>query len=93
MATYCYRCAGCGDFDLEMAMGRATPSAVCPRCSARARRVYTAPALSRTPAALARARAEEERSRDAPRVTSAPPPRPRRPVVHPTPHRPALPRW
>lgn len=93
MASYSYRCASCGEFEVRAAMGRAPGSVACPHCATDARRVYTAPAVSRTPDTLARARTAEERSRDAPKVVTSLPPRRRRTVAARDPRHATLPRW
>ncbi|MGY1734525.1 FmdB family zinc ribbon protein [Geodermatophilus sp. SYSU D00684] len=86
MAAYLYRCPACGPWEVRRPIGTAQASEACPTCGDTGRRVYTAPLLARTPAPLAAARAREEASADAPAVTTAVPPAPRRPV-------PRDPRW
>jgi putative FmdB family regulatory protein len=73
MATYVYRCPDCGPWEVRLPMGAAGATAPCPTCGSDAPRRYTAPLLSRTSAPLARARLQEEASRDAPTVTAAVP--------------------
>lgn len=68
MATYSYRCDGCGGFDLRMAMGTAVDRVPCPACSAPARRVFTAPMQPRVSAGLAALHSLEERSKHEPPV-------------------------
>ncbi|MFE3196453.1 FmdB family zinc ribbon protein [Embleya sp. NPDC055664] len=75
MATYVYRCADCGDFELTRPLGEAGPSERCPACAEPGRRVWTAPRLAGNGVRM-RAAAAEERSAHAPTVTSGPPPRP-----------------
>jgi putative FmdB family regulatory protein len=76
MATYQYRCAGCGVFDVVRPIGQALPEERCETCGDRARRVFTAPMLTRTPAALARAlRAQEAGAHEPCVVTEVPPAR------------------
>jgi putative FmdB family regulatory protein len=86
MATYEYRCPGCGPFLLSLPIGTAPARAGCPGCRTAAARVFTPPLLNRTPAALGRALAREEASRDRPEVVHRVPPAPgraRAPVPHP----------
>ncbi|MCT9934207.1 hypothetical protein N5079_28800 [Planotetraspora sp. A-T 1434] len=68
MATYEYVCSGCGPYDVALPMGGATPYRDCPECGGPARRIFSAPSLSRVGRALAEALDREERSRDAPEV-------------------------
>jgi putative FmdB family regulatory protein len=68
MATYQYRCSGCGSFDVVRPIGSALPEEPCEACSVPARRVFTSPRLTRTPAALARALRAQEASAHEPRV-------------------------
>jgi putative FmdB family regulatory protein len=68
MATYEFRCADCGPFDVVLPMGAASPYRECPRCGEPGRRVFSSPHLSRMSPALAGAFAREERSRDEPEV-------------------------
>ncbi|MFF7242299.1 FmdB family zinc ribbon protein [Embleya sp. NPDC008237] len=75
MATYVYRCADCGDFELVRPLGEAGPDERCPGCAAPGRRVWTAPRLGNSGVGM-RTAAAEERSAHAPAVTSGPPPRP-----------------
>jgi putative FmdB family regulatory protein len=86
MATYQYHCTECGPFDVTRPIGQAPPGEPCTRCGDPSRRVFTAPMLARTPAALARALHAQEASAHEPRVvstvpegrrTSAPPADPR----------------
>lgn len=50
MATYQYRCPGCGTFDVTRPMGRALPDEPCETCGELSHRVFTAPLLPRVPA-------------------------------------------
>ncbi|MDG9707176.1 FmdB family zinc ribbon protein [Streptomyces sp. DH10] len=70
MATYQYRCPGCGSFDVARPIGRALPEEPCETCGDPARRVFTAPLLTRTSAALARALRAQEASAHEPRVVT-----------------------
>ncbi|MEV6002571.1 zinc ribbon domain-containing protein [Streptomyces griseomycini] len=74
MATYEYRCVRCGTFDVKLPIGAAPKTSGCPVCGGAARRVYSAPSLTRTPNAVAAAHAREEQSREAPDVVSEVPP-------------------
>jgi putative FmdB family regulatory protein len=75
MATYEYRCERCGLFDIDRAMGTAPRAMACPTCGAEAARVFSAPLLTRTPAALGKALAREERSGYEPEVVTRVPPK------------------
>ncbi|NGO46143.1 FmdB family zinc ribbon protein, partial [Streptomyces ureilyticus] len=46
MATYQYRCPGCGTFDVIRPIGHALPQEPCDACGDQARRVFTAPMLT-----------------------------------------------
>jgi putative FmdB family regulatory protein len=78
MATYQYRCPGCGTFDVIRPMGRALPEEPCETCDRQARRLYTAPMLPRTSVPLARALRAQEASAHEPRVVTEIPPARRR---------------
>jgi putative FmdB family regulatory protein len=109
MATYEFRCPDCSVFEVVVPMSAVRPTHPCPGCGAASARVFTAPALARTPAGVHRAMATAEASGEAPQVVrsipaGAPPPRSRRwnPMTGAPPvnaaHRPAgphpaLPRW
>ncbi|MGW7257477.1 FmdB family zinc ribbon protein [Streptomyces sp. NPDC054834] len=75
MATYEYSCSRCGAFDVRLPIGAAPARQRCPRCSAQARRVYSAPALVSTSPAVTALREQEERSRENPAVVTRVPPR------------------
>ena len=83
MATYEYRCSGCGIFERSMPMGTATGSAMCPTCGRDGNRVFSAPMTYRTTGSLAAMLAREEASRDHPEVIDRVPSRtrPRRPAA------------
>ncbi|RVX39024.1 putative FmdB family regulatory protein [Nonomuraea polychroma] len=68
MATYQYRCAGCGPFDVTRPIGQARPEEPCEACGHPSRRLFTSPMVIRTPAALARALQAQEASAYEPRV-------------------------
>jgi putative FmdB family regulatory protein len=78
MATYQYRCSDCGPFDVTRQIGRALPEESCATCGDLARRVFTAPALTRTSAPLARALRAQEASAHEPSVVTRVPPARRR---------------
>jgi putative FmdB family regulatory protein len=75
VATYRYRCVQDGDFDVRLPIGTATPKSLCPVCDSEAARVFRAPMLSLAPRALMNVIDRTEKTRDAPDVVSAPPPR------------------
>ena len=92
MATYQYRCADCGPFDVIRPMGRALAEEPCASCSGPARRVFTAPLLGRTSAPLARALHAQEASAHEPRVVTAVPLARRRPTPSADPRQAGLPK-
>ncbi|GGP99641.1 FmdB family zinc ribbon protein [Streptosporangium pseudovulgare] len=73
MVTYEYLCPECGRFEVRLPMGAAPPTRDCPACERAARRVLSAPRLSRVSPALSAALDRGERSREAPEVVPAPP--------------------
>jgi hypothetical protein len=75
VATYQYRCVQDGDFDMRLPIGTATPKSLCPVCDSEAARVFRAPMLSLAPRALMNVIDRTEKTRDAPDVVSALPPR------------------
>ncbi|MGY1709337.1 FmdB family zinc ribbon protein [Geodermatophilus sp. SYSU D00758] len=80
MATYVFRCPDCSVFEVVVPMSAVRPTHACPACGADSTRVFTAPALSTTPAALHRAVAGAEASAETPQVVRSIPagaPRPR----------------
>ncbi|WP_199789176.1 MULTISPECIES: zinc ribbon domain-containing protein [unclassified Streptomyces] len=91
MATYEYLCSDCGPFDVRLAIGSAPATHDCPGCAGEARRVFSSPSLAVTPHGLTSSREREEKSREAPDVVSAPPPR-ERPAPRPHPALSRLPR-
>lgn len=92
MATYRYRCAACGPFELTRPMGAAAAAEVCSECGGPARRVFTVPSLSRTPRPLARALAAQEASAHEPQVVQRVPPARRSPAPPRDPRHARLPR-
>ncbi|MEV0073251.1 MULTISPECIES: FmdB family zinc ribbon protein [unclassified Amycolatopsis] len=74
MATYQYRCARDGVFEVRLPMGTASPSSQCPACGGEAARNYCAPMLSLAPRELVTAIDRTEKTRDEPAVVSAVPP-------------------
>ncbi|WP_033319210.1 FmdB family zinc ribbon protein [Streptomyces yerevanensis] len=92
MATYQYRCSGCGTFDVIRPMGSALPEEPCDACGGQARRVFTAPMLTRTPVPLSRALNAQEASAHAPRVVSEVPRARRSPAAPADPRHTQLPK-
>ncbi|MET7574298.1 zinc ribbon domain-containing protein [Streptomyces sp. NPDC005492] len=92
MATYPYRCAGCGPFDVTRPIGHALSEVPCETCGKKARRVFTAPMLTRTPTPLARALRAQEASAHEPRVVSEVPPARRGPAPGSDPRHARLPK-
>ncbi|WP_298585501.1 zinc ribbon domain-containing protein [uncultured Kocuria sp.] len=78
MPIYEYRCPECGDFELLLGMGAATRESTCPGCGSPARRLMSAPGLSRTGTPAARLIERTERTAAEPDVVAAPPPDARR---------------
>ncbi len=109
MATYEFRCPDCSVFQVAVPMSAVRPTHRCPACGAESARVFSAPALRTTPAALSRAVTRAEASAETPQVVrsipdGAPRPRSRRwspmtgaaPVSaarRPAGPHPSLPRW
>ncbi|WNV73819.1 FmdB family zinc ribbon protein [Geodermatophilus sp. DSM 44513] len=80
MATYVFRCPDDAEFEVVVPMTAVRPTHPCPACRADSARVYTAPTLSTTPAALSRAAAAADASAETPQVVRSLPagaPRPR----------------
>lgn len=77
LATYSYRCRAHGAFDVQRPIGTAAGASGCPTCGGYAARVYSPPMLAHVSRALTEALDSDERSREAPAVLSAPPPRAR----------------
>lgn len=90
--TYQYRCAECGSFDLVRPMGEAGPEARCTGCGGPARRVFTAPSLTRPGDPRRRALAASEASSYEPQVVNQVPPARRRPAPPRDPRHATLPR-
>ncbi|SFL45311.1 FmdB family zinc ribbon protein [Geodermatophilus ruber] len=78
MVVYVYRCSEHGVTEQSRPIGTATAAVPCPTCGSPAPRVFTAPRLSLGDPTRGALLDRAERSRDAPEVVSAPPPRPRR---------------
>ena len=55
MPIYEYRCRECGDFEVLLGMGAATRESDCPGCGSAARRLMSAPGLSRAGTQIGRA--------------------------------------
>ena len=94
MALYQYVCDDDGPFDASSPIGTAAPRRPCPACSGEARRVFTAPMLSRASRPAVAAIERAERSAHEPDVvTSLPPAGRRRPApAQPSPAQRRLPR-
>lgn len=95
MAIYEYRCEQHGTFDVMRAIGTAPASVACPVCERDARRIFSTPMVSSTPAGLVAAIDHAQKTREEPDlVTSLPPADPRRrtPVLPLTPTLRRLPR-
>ncbi|MEV4834584.1 FmdB family zinc ribbon protein [Nonomuraea sp. NPDC049486] len=85
MATYGYRCPHCRDIEVAFPIGTAPAAVRCPDCGATSTRMFSAPMLARTPAALAARLRRAERSASEPEVVTSLPPRraPAAVPVHP----------
>ncbi|MEV0148352.1 FmdB family zinc ribbon protein [Nonomuraea sp. NPDC050733] len=84
MATYEYRCVGCGPFEVRLPIGTAEAVRDCPVCGSSARRHFTAPSLTRVPPAMSAALTREQKSQEVPEVvTSVPSERRRQKPPHP----------
>ncbi|CNE32000.1 putative regulatory protein%2C FmdB family [Mycobacterium tuberculosis] len=92
VATYRYRCAECGPFDVVRPIGTAGDAERCASCGGEASRVFTAPLVARMPRPLARALGAQEASAHEPRVVGRVPDAPRRPAPPPDPRHARLPR-
>lgn len=73
MATYEYRCATHREFTVSFPVGEAPGDVPCPTCGTHAVRVWSAPALARTPRPLAAAIDRAGRSAGSPEVVSSVP--------------------
>lgn len=78
MPIHEYRCPECGVFELLLRMGTATRESACPGCGSPARRLVSAPGLSRAGTPAARLIERTERTASRPDVVAAPPPDPRK---------------
>jgi putative FmdB family regulatory protein len=92
MATYRYRCTRCGSFDVTRPIGEARTEESCVDCGEQARRIFTPPLISRTPAALARAMHAQEASAHEPRIVGQVPAARRGPAPAADPRQAGLPR-
>ncbi len=68
MPRYEFHCEHCGSFECWRPLDEATVPMICPQCQAVARRVYTAPGLVKTPAAMGQALYRAEKSAYEPEV-------------------------
>lgn len=90
MAEYQFLCDEHGGIALRAAMGTAPSTLPCPDCGEQARRVFSAPMLTRAPGAMTKAFERAERSANAPEVVRSIPPqaqRPRQRYTHDPTHR------
>jgi putative FmdB family regulatory protein len=55
MPAYEFLCEGCGSFEVWLLLKEAHDAATCPACRSEARRIYTPPALVKTPVSHTRA--------------------------------------
>jgi putative FmdB family regulatory protein len=92
VATYAYRCADCGPFEVARPIGTAEAAGCCPRCGGPARRVYTPPLLRGTPSAVSGMRDAADRSADQPTVVNRVPTAHRKPAPAADPRQAGLPR-
>jgi putative FmdB family regulatory protein len=95
VAIYEYACKTDGAFELMLPIGAQPQSAPCPVCGTAARRVFSAPMLSRAPRPLVAAIDHAQKSRHEPEVVTSLPPagaRRRTPVLPLTPTLRRLPR-
>jgi putative FmdB family regulatory protein len=70
--VYAFTCAACGPFDLWRPVLDAATALACPTCEGPARRRFTPPGVTRTPAPLRAARDREARSVHEPEVVREP---------------------
>jgi putative FmdB family regulatory protein len=68
MPLYGFHCDRCGPFEEWRPLSEASSPSRCPTCGGPGRRLYSAPGLVRTPAAVRQARNLEERSAHEPEV-------------------------
>jgi putative FmdB family regulatory protein len=92
VATYQYRCAECGPFEVSRPIGTAEAAEPCAACGDRSDRVFTPPLLARTPRPLARALSTSEASAHEPRVVGRVPEKRRAPSPPADPRHALLPR-
>jgi putative FmdB family regulatory protein len=92
VATYRYRCAECGPFDVVRPIGTAGDAEPCASCGGEASRVFTPPLVARTSRPLGRALGAQEASAHEPRVVGRIPGAPRRPAPPADPRHARLPR-
>ncbi|MDA8369793.1 MAG: hypothetical protein M0026_07960 [Nocardiopsaceae bacterium] len=80
MAIYQFMCDEHGGIEREAVIGTAPPTLSCPDCGQQARRVFSAPMLSRLSRAMTTAFENAERSGDEPDVVTSVPSRTGRPA-------------
>ena len=72
MPVYAFTCDACGPFEAWRPVADASGNVACPTCGALARRRFTPPGVTRTPAPLRVARDREDRSAYEPEVVRGP---------------------
>src|SRR5690606_21677276 len=72
MPLYEYFCHDCGVFEEIRPLSESGADSVCPLCGLGARRILSAPHLTRVPAHVRQAHETNERSRHEPRVSQKP---------------------
>lgn len=83
--VYEFSCETCGAFEALRTIEEASEPMLCPTCGSSARRLYSAPGVTRTSATVAQAHARNERSAHEPEVVQRPPPE--APAPAPSPRR------
>ncbi|PZG13222.1 transcriptional regulator [Nonomuraea aridisoli] len=73
MAVYAYRCPHCCEVEVAFPIGTAPAAVPCPGCGAPSARTFSAPMLTRTPAALSARLRRAERSASEPEVVTSVP--------------------
>ena len=72
MPVYAFTCDACGPFEAWRPVADASAALACPTCRTLARRHFTPPGVTRTPAPLRVARDREDRSAHEPEVVRGP---------------------
>ncbi|MFF3443906.1 hypothetical protein [Streptosporangium sp. NPDC002721] len=73
MVVYVYRCPCRSEIEVTFPIGTAPAAVPCPGCGATSVRAFSAPMLTRTPAALSSRLERAERSAFEPEVVTSPP--------------------